>query len=211
MDWPVDPARYGAFLVIMAVMAITPGPANLFSVANGASRGRSAVLPAFLGMTLASSVWFAGAALGLGALMKAFPQVFRLIIWGGGLYVVWLGLKTLWSALRDKGDVHAISTSLTKAGSSAFWDGFMVQIANPKALLFFAAVLPPFLDTQRAVLPQMLLFAAATLSMDAVSMLYGFGGVALAQRLDEPRFRKVFNLVIGLLLIVVASLILMRS
>ncbi|MFN3229013.1 MAG: LysE family translocator [Asticcacaulis sp.] len=211
MDWPVDPARYGAFLLVMAVMAITPGPANLFMVANGASRGHKAVLPAFIGMSLASTVWFIGAALGLGSLMKAFPEAFKIIIWVGGLYVIWLGLKSIWGALKDKGDTHAVNTSLAKTGTSALRDGFMVQISNPKALLFFVAVLPPFLDTDRAILPQMVLFAIATLSMDGVSMLYGFGGVALAQRMDEPRFRKIFNCVIGLLLIVVAGLILSRS
>ena len=87
MDLPVDPHRYAAFLAVMAVMAVTPGPANLFSVANGMARGKAAVMPGVVGMSGATLVWFGAAALGLGALVTAFPQVFRLVAWAGALYV----------------------------------------------------------------------------------------------------------------------------
>ena len=82
---PVDPERYAAFLGVMAVLAVTPGPANLFSIANGMARGRRAVVVGVLGMSLATLVWFTAAALGLGALVLAFPEAFRLIAVGGAL------------------------------------------------------------------------------------------------------------------------------
>jgi predicted MFS family arabinose efflux permease len=83
MTLPVDPARYLAFLGVMAVMAVTPGPANLFSIATGAQRGKGAALVGVAGMNSATLVWFAAAALGLGALILAFPQVFHLLAFGG--------------------------------------------------------------------------------------------------------------------------------
>lgn len=210
MVLPVDPARYGAFLAVMAVMAATPGPANLFAIATGIERGRGAALIAMVGMCTATLVWFAGAALGLGALVTAFPTAFRLLAIGGGLYLVWLGGGSILAGMKGEAD-HADAPKVHRR-RSAFLDGFAVQLANPKALLFFTAVLPPFVDLSRPVPPQMLLFAVATVGMDMITMsTYGLGGAALASRMTEPRFRKGFQVVVGVLLIIAAGLILSRG
>jgi threonine/homoserine/homoserine lactone efflux protein len=206
---PVDPQLYAAFLGVMAVMAITPGPANVFSVANGVQRGPAGALLGVAGMNSATLVWFAAAALGLGALVVAFPEAFRLISIGGALYVAWLGISALRGAFRTTGtgDGHAP----IRLGRSAFVDGFMVQIANPKIVLFFSAVLPPFLDVDRPAAPQLALFALATIGMDVLSMsAYGLGGAALARRMTEPRFRRGFAGLTGLLLLAAALLIVSR-
>jgi threonine/homoserine/homoserine lactone efflux protein len=205
---PVDPHLYLTFLGVMAVMAVTPGPANLFSVANGVQRGKAGALAGVAGMNAATLVWFGAAALGLGALVVAFPQVFRVISIGGALYVAWLGINALRGAFRTAADPHAPTLRM---GRSALIDGFMVQIANPKAVLFFTAVLPPFLDVTRPAAPQLALFAVATIGMDVLSMsAYGLGGAALARRMSEPRFRRGFALVTGVLLLAAAVLIVSR-
>jgi len=205
---PVDPRLYLTFLGVMAVMAWTPGPANLFSVANGVQRGPSAAMAGVVGMNAATLVWFAAAALGLGALVIAFPEVFRLISIGGALYVAWLGVNALRGAFRTAADPHAPTIRL---GRSALVDGFMVQIANPKAVLFFTAVLPPFIDVNRPAAAQLALFAVATIGMDVLSMsAYGLGGAALARRMSEPRFRRGFALATGGLLLAASVLIVSR-
>ena len=205
---PVDPHLYLTFLGVMAVMAITPGPANLFSVANGVARGKGGAMLGVLGMNTATLVWFGAAALGLGALVVAFPEAFRLISVAGALYVAWLGLKALLGAFRTASDPE---DTTVRPGRSALVDGFMVQIANPKAVLFFTAVLPPFLDVNRPAAPQLALFAVATIGMDVLSMsAYGLGGAALARRMSEPRFRRGFGLLTGILLLAAAVLILTR-
>lgn len=204
MDLPVDPARYVTFLGVMAVMAITPGPANLFAIATGAQKGKAAALTGVLGMNSATLVWFAAAALGLGALILAFPQVFHLLAYAGAAYIAWLGIKALLGAFgKDAEPGHGAF----KQGKSAYLDGFTVQIANPKAILFFTAVLPPFLDPQRPLAAQLAAFAAATIAMDVLSMsAYGLGGAALATRMSEPRFRRGFSIMVGLLLLTAAVL-----
>ncbi|CAN5396165.1 LysE family translocator [soil metagenome] len=205
---PVDPHLYAAFLGVMAVMAVTPGPANLFAVATGVERGRAAALAGVLGMNAATLVWFAAAALGLGALVAAFPAAFKLIAIGGALYVAWLGIKALRGAFSTEGQPHAIAT---RRDRSAILNGFMVQIANPKAILFFTAVLPPFLDVNRPIVPQLLLFAVATIGMDVIFMsAYGLGGAALARRMSEARFRRGFGIFVGCLLLLAAVLIVSR-
>jgi threonine/homoserine/homoserine lactone efflux protein len=206
---PVDPARYIAFLGVMAVIAATPGPANLFAIATGVGRGRRAVVSAVAGMNSATLAWFAAAALGLGAMIVALPALFHALAIAGGLYVAWLGLKAIGAGVRGEAAVNAVTLH---GGRSAFIDGFMVQATNPKALLFFAAVLPPFVDTARPLGPQMAMFALAAIGMDLVSMTsYGLGGAALSARMAEPGFRRGFSFVVGALLLSAAALILLRG
>lgn len=204
MALPVDPARYLTFIGVMSVMAATPGPANLFAIATGAQKGKAAALIGVLGMNTASLVWFAAAAFGLGALIFAFPQFFHLLAYAGAAYIAWLGLKALMGAFRNDGEP---GHGAFKLGKSAFLDGFTVQIANPKAILFFTAVLPPFLDPQRPLPAQLAMFAVAMISMDVIAMAsYGLGGAALAARMDEPKFRRGFSVVVGVLLLTAAVL-----
>jgi threonine/homoserine/homoserine lactone efflux protein len=205
---PVDPHTYALFLGAMALLAWTPGPANLFAVATGLEQGPRAALVGVLGMNAATLVWFAAAALGLGALVAAFPDQFRWVAIAGGLYVGWLGFSALRSAVGGQADL--------KAGASArpgraFRDGFTVQIANPKAILFFTGVLPPFLDPQRPVAAQLAMFAVGTIAMDLISMsTYGVAGGALSARLQVPAFRRAFLAIVGVLLLAAAAMILMR-
>src|SRR5690606_38391341 len=95
MILPVDPHLYATFLGVMALLAMTPGPANLFAVATGVRGGPRAVLQGVAGMNAATLVWFSAAALGLGAVVAAFPEVFRIIAVVGGLYVAWLGVQAM--------------------------------------------------------------------------------------------------------------------
>ena len=206
---PVDPARYAAYLGVASVMVATPGPANLFAIATGASRGKRAVLAAVIGMNFGSLVWLAAAGLGLGALARTFPFAFRLMAYGGAAYLAWLGLKALLAAFQGEG---ALGHAPTLGRHSAFREGFMVQLSNPKALLFITAILPPFLDTSRPMWGQIAVFAATTVFMDLVAKTaYGFGGAALAVRMSQPKFRRGFQVFTGLLLMSAALLILLRE
>jgi threonine/homoserine/homoserine lactone efflux protein len=208
MSLPVDPQKYLVYLGVMTVMAWAPGPANLFSVANGARRGHRAALVGVLGLNSATLVWFAAAALGLGALVAAFPLVFKALTIVGALYVAWLGLRSLWAAWRGGEQAHGH----VKLGRSAFSDGFMVQITNPKAVVFFTAVLPPFIDVGRPFIPQLIAFAAGVIFMDAISMTaYGLSGAVLSARMAEPRFRRVFAAFVGCILLLAAALIATRA
>ncbi len=203
MTLPVDPHLYAAFLGVMAVMAVTPGPANLFAVATGMQKGKRAALLGVVGMNSATVVWFGAAALGLGALIAAFPQAFRLLALAGAAYLTWLAFGSIRGAFSAEAEAdHAV----VRPARSALRDGFAVQIANPKIVLFFTAVLPPFLDPSRPAAPQLLLFACATVGMDVLSMsAYGVGGAALSRRMRQPRFRRAFGVAVGLLLLLAAA------
>ena len=208
MSLPVDPHLYALFLGVMAVMAITPGPANVFAIASGVQRGRRGALVTVVGMNTATLVWFAAAALGLAALVRAYPQAFRVLAIAGGAYVAWLGLKSVWAGLASSGTALHVTGRM---GPSAFRDGFAVQIANPKAVLFFTAVLPPFLDPARPAPAQLVAFAVATIGMDVITMsAYALAGAALSRGFARETFRRGFSIGVGLLLLTAAALILLR-
>lgn len=203
MDLPVDPQRYAAYLVVMTAVAFFPGPANLFSTATGMARGWRAALAAVAGMNTATLIWYGGAALGLGALVAAFPAVFKGLRVVGAVYLLWLA----WGAFRGQGDAPGTSARPVRAGG-AFRDGFAVQIANPKILLFFTAVLPPFVDLDRPIGGQLLMLGAATIGLDVASMtLYGVGGAALSSWMSRPRFKRGFELLTAAMLALAAGLV----
>lgn len=208
--WPVDPEAYGQYLVMMAGMAASPGPANLFALATGLARGQRAGLVGVAGMNLATIVWFGCAAMGLGALMTAFPAAFSALAIAGGLYLGWLGLSALRGAFNP--NQSGVDFGQAKAASRPLRDGFMVQITNPKALVFFTAVLPPFIDPARPVAPQLVMLGAATLFFDVIQMsLYAVAGGALSARFAQPRFVRGFSACVGTILLVTAALVLHRA
>ena len=215
MVWPVDPARFVAFVGVSTTMSLAPGPAVLFCIAAGARGGVSAVAGGVAGISLAGLVWFGGAGLGLGVLMTAAPWVFRPLGLLGLAYLLWLGGSAVVRGLRGRavegaspGDPGA------RAPGEAWRDvgrGFVVQITNPKTLLYFTAVLPPFLDARRPLAGQLALIGAAALAIDAAVLgAYGLGGAALAARLREPRNAQAFSVVSGLLLMGAGALIALR-
>jgi len=192
----------------MVAMSVMPGPAILFSIAAGMSRGVKGVLLATLGMNLAALVWFIGSAFGLVIIASTLPWIFRIAGWIGVGYIAWLGIDAIRGALKSEAPAPK---AMRAPGLSVFRDGFVVQATNPKALLFFTAVLPPFVEIDRPVWPQMGAFALALFVLDGIFMTgYGLLGAAFAHRMEEPKFRRGFGLFVGIILLIVALLMVMR-
>jgi threonine/homoserine/homoserine lactone efflux protein len=208
MIWPVATDKYMGFLAVMAAMAMMPGPACLFAIAAGMTRGRKGALLATLGMNLAALVWFVGSALGLVIIASTVPWIFKIAGWVGVIYIGWLGLDALRGAFRQE---VAAPKALKAPGVSVFRDGFLVQATNPKALLFFTAVLPPFVELNRPVWPQMGAFALALFALDGFFMMtYGMLGAAFAHKMNEPAFRRGFCVLVGSILLLVAAMMTQR-
>jgi threonine/homoserine/homoserine lactone efflux protein len=209
MHFPVDPSRFVAFLGIMLAMAFAPGPANIFCMATGMQKGKRAALLGVAGLNSATLIWFFAAALGLGTLIRAFPYFFHYLAYAGSAYVFYLGIMSLRETFAKKLN-PIVKIKISKR--TPFHDGFIVQIANPKVLLFFTAVLPPFIDLSQPLTPQLLIFAFTTISADVTAMCgYGLGGSALGKRAEDSRFRRGFALAVGLLLLTAALLIALES
>ncbi|CAL4865980.1 Homoserine/homoserine lactone efflux protein [Asticcacaulis sp. MM231] len=212
----VDLNKYYAFLVAMFLMALSPGPAIMFCVRVGLTKSHRRVLLGVLGLNLATLIWFIAAAFGLQVVMLAAPLLFRLIAIAGGLYLGWISVKSLISALDIRNETVNFSLSKPADTNSPIWhafrDGFMVQLLNPKVTLFFSAVLPPFIDMNRPMPPQMMVLAATAISMDVIAMIsYGLGAVTLSHLLSEPKNKQRFDIAVSLVLLGIATVIVWHS
>jgi threonine/homoserine/homoserine lactone efflux protein len=149
--WPVEPWVLLAFVPAGLALNLTPGADMMFTLAQGLKGGPRAGMAANAGIAVGGMVQTVIAGLGLGALVAAHPVAFDAIRWGGVAYLLWLAVQS-WRAgpMAARGDV-----ALRSLGR-VFLDGVMVNLLNPKVILFILAFLPQFVDPSRAVLPQFL-------------------------------------------------------
>ena len=127
----------GSLFVVSLATCLAPGPNNFMLMRLGMRRGRASALAAGFGTTLSCLVWCAGAVLGLAALFRAAPWLYALLRVGGGLYLVWFAIA-LW---RTRPQVAASDDAEAPLPArDAFWQGFAVNMTNPKSVLFFASI-----------------------------------------------------------------------
>jgi len=162
------------FLIMETALSLSPGPAVFYVVSQGI-RAFPRAVPATLGILSANACYFALSATSLGALIAASARFFTIAKWAGAAYLIYLGIKSLRSAAAS----HSISLTGTAARGNdrrqIYLGALTLQLSNPKALLFFLALLPQFIDTQRAVAPQMLILAATSMLPECCILLaYGW-------------------------------------
>lgn len=148
----VDPATLLLFLPAALALNLTPGADMMFCLGQGLRGGARAALAADAGIAAGCMVHVALAGAGLGAAVAAAPWLFEVIRWLGVAYLVWLA----WATLRavPAGAVAPVNPA------RAFRQGLMVNLMNPKVILFVLAFVPQFVDATRPILPQFLIFGA---------------------------------------------------
>ncbi len=151
----VDPLTLAAFIPAALALNLTPGADMMFCLGQGVRSGPRVAVAASAGISVGSFVHATLAALGLGAVIATVPWAFDVIRWVGVTYLLYLA----WQALRRKaaaqGDAAAMSAH------HAFFAGLMVNLTNPKVILFVLAFIPQFVDPAAgSVLGQFLIFGA---------------------------------------------------
>jgi threonine/homoserine/homoserine lactone efflux protein len=188
-----------AFTITETILCLTPGPAVLFVMAQGLGRGVKAALAAAAGILAGNGFYFVLSATSLGAVLVASYEVFAVVKWVGAAYLVWLGVRTFWSP-APLGAVKAAIGDATLGGLVG--RGFLVQVANPKALVFFTALLPQFIDAGSPVVPQVIVLGATSLLVElAVLATYGTLAARAARLAVRPEFRAATNRLAGTFLI----------
>jgi threonine/homoserine/homoserine lactone efflux protein len=133
-----------AFTLAGVILVIIPGPSVLFIVGQALAHGRRAALASVAGNTAGASLVVLVVALGLGAIAAQSIAVFTTLKLVGAAYLIYLGVQTI----RKRGDIVArFSEPAAPPDRRMFLQGVIVGITNPKVLIFFAAVLPQFVDT----------------------------------------------------------------
>ncbi|MBL1119160.1 LysE family translocator [Streptomyces sp. 110] len=148
--------RLLAFAAMSFLLIVIPGPSVLFVVGRALAQGRRAALTTVVGNTLGAYALVVAVALGVGSVVERSVLVFTALKLVGAAYLVYLGVK----AVRQRRSLQAAFTgdSPARGGLRTLWEGFAVGVANPKTIVFFAAVLPQFVDREQGhVVPQMLL------------------------------------------------------
>ncbi|GAB2601001.1 LysE family translocator [Streptomyces capparidis] len=156
MSGMVSTDRLLAFAAMSFLLIIVPGPSVLFVVGRALAQGRRAALTTVVGNALGAYVLVVAVALGVGTLVERSAVVFTTLKLVGAAYLVYLGIK----AIRQRHALHAEVTGdgPERGGLRTLWEGFAVGVTNPKTTVFFAAVLPQFVDREQGhVALQMLL------------------------------------------------------
>jgi threonine/homoserine/homoserine lactone efflux protein len=186
------------YVAAVFILTVTPGPSVLMCIASGIANGARRTLFCALGSVTAVVGIMAASALGLGAILAVSENLFATIKWAGVAYLLYLGVTTLMAKNVD----FAISDTQVNAervpAHRLFLNGFLVGASNPKALLFFTAFFPQFLDATKPQWPQFVVLCATFVCFELFwLMFYATFASRVAPWLRKAGRARTFNLVVG--------------
>jgi threonine/homoserine/homoserine lactone efflux protein len=194
MNW----TAWWLFLTTETVLCLTPGPAVLFVLSSALRAGARRSVASSLGILAANTVYFALSATSVGALLVASYNVFFVVKWAGAAYLIVLGLRSV----LGKSSVLSLADVPEKRKRRLFIDGFVVQMSNPKALVFFTALLPQFIDPRHPIIEQVVILGITSVVIEfAVLSGYGMAAGRASALARLPRYASWTNRVAGGLLI----------
>lgn len=196
MTWQI----WSAFFVIETALCLTPGPAVLLVLSQALTRGTLKTIWSIGGILAANTLYFTLSATGVGAILLASYDLFFAIKWLGAAYLVWLGVNAFLG--RSKTFSIRAGDARPVPGTRLFLNGFILQMSNPKALIFFTALVPQFINPHAALVPQVAILAITSVVIEFfVQLLYALLAGRAAHLAAQPRFTRVTNRVAGSLLI----------
>ena len=188
-----------SFLGTVLLIAFTPGPSVLLATANSMKYGTQKTIGTILGDLTANLCQMILAALGLASFVISSGTLFQFIKWCGVAYLIYMGLTKFFS----KTQIQLSGTKTEERSfSKLFGEGFLMSAANPKAIVFFAALFPLFLDPSAPFLIQVAILAATYLLVDGISLLiYTRFAEQLKAYLENQKKIHLQNKIVGSLLI----------
>ncbi len=194
--WPVDPGVVAPFLLAVALIELTPGPNMGWLALVSLARGRLAGFAAVAGVTVGLAAWMLAAAFGLTQVLLAWPPLYQVIRWAGVLFLLYLA----WEAWRGDGDPAAGDGAEARTMRALFLRGLTGNLLNPKAAVFYVALLPSFMRPDHgSPLIQALtlgtLHLAVAVAVHSAIVLGGARvGPAATGRMQGPRLRMLMAL-----------------
>jgi homoserine/homoserine lactone efflux protein len=191
----MDLSVWLTYFIATIILSLSPGPGVFSSISSGLHHGFRLGLWNGVGMQVANVLMVIVVAFGLGAILLASETLFTAVKWLGVIYLVYLGIVT-WRAAPRSFEEDRDDDAHTPR--EVFMRGFWVNATNPKGIIFFAAILPQFIDVARPQLTQYAILASTTFAVDLVVMM---GYTALAAKvlrlMRDPRQLRWVNRGIG--------------
>ena len=169
-------ADYGAFVAAVVLFLLIPGPGNLALITSTGKGGVRGGLAATLGVIAGDQVLMWAAVAGVATLLATTPTAFYAVQWLGAVYLAWLGWKMLTARPGDAPVLHI------RAGQY-FRQALAITLLNPKAIVFYMAFFPLFVDPQHH--QGLLSFGVMAATIAALTFLYGLGMTLLTHHLAE--------------------------
>jgi threonine/homoserine/homoserine lactone efflux protein len=190
-----------AFVAVAAVVIVTPGQDTALVVKNTLAGRRRAGVATALGVSTGQLAWALATSAGLAAVLVASEQLFLAIRLVGAAYLAYLGLATLWSALRRRPHVDAAASATPLGRGAAFRQGALSNLGNPKMAVFFTSLLPQFAGPHGGFLDLLglgVLFAALTVAWLSA---YAVAVDRVSNVLRRPLVRRALDAVTGVVLV----------
>lgn len=187
-------STYLLFLATTSVVVFSPGPAAITMTAQGSGNGVRRAQFGVFGIASANVIYFALSATGIASIIIASNLLFTGIKWVGVLYLIYLGLSAIFS---EAGGLK-VKQGRRESARLLFAKGFVVEFANPKALLYFAAILPQFLNVNGSLANQFLIMGLTTLVLDVIAYtVYAFLGAKISKSGVKAWVIKCLNTTAG--------------
>lgn len=176
------------FVIPFAIAAAIPGPAQGALLGQVVSRGAKSTVPFIGGMVLGNAVWLLVATLGLAALALQFEQVFIAVKWFGVVFILFIAWN-LWSKNTDQPQEVT-----QRSASRGLLAGAFLTLSNPKAVVFFGAVLPHAFDLTALSLPEVMFITALGVSIDlTIQLAYLLAASRIKRAIQSPQAMKRLN------------------
>ncbi len=171
------------YLGTILVFMVTPGPSHMLMISVSMGNGFKRSLATAAGDLSANAIQILMAGFGLAAIITTSRYGFVVIKWLGVAYLIWMGIRTI---SRSFGD-NANTSANPEASLTQLWlRGFITSAANPKAVVFFAALFPQFINTHEPLAIQILILGTTYIVVDGLFLVtYGLGSDWLAQKLKH--------------------------
>jgi threonine/homoserine/homoserine lactone efflux protein len=191
-------AQLAGFVAVAALVIVTPGQDTALTIRNSLLGGRRAGVSTALGVSSGQAVWVLATSVGLAALLAASEPAFLALRLVGAAYLVWLGLHSLWAAVRRTGPVTVQRPAGGLRRGAAYRQGVLSNLANPKMAIFFTSLLPQFASSFAGLLALGVLFCAMTLVWLSA---YAAAVARAGQVLRRPAVRRTIDAVTGAILV----------
>jgi len=205
------------FIAVGTAAVISPGPAILLAISNSVHFGMSKVFLSSLGNITGLFILSTAAIFGLGALgaiFKTSTHLFLIVKIIGAAYLIYLGIRQWRSKanfFEDQSNLDAINSQTAKpkqnkSNLKIFSEGFLIAMTNPKAILFFTALFPPFINTSKALPQQFLIMTFTFMAMSFICLMsYGFLASRVKSWFSYGNRTTWFNRILGSVFVVIGA------